>query len=380
MNENEQNKEPLNKDFKEPKLRFKDFNDSWVTVQFSRLADLRKEKIRLTRKVRLGLPDIELDSIESKTANIVKIYSSDEFESAKCVFKKGDVLYSKLRPYLKKYFLANFDGVASTEFWVFVSKSIEPIFLLFLVELDSFNLATNKTCGTKMPRADWSVVKNLYFPIPKSLKEQAKLGLFLSKVDRKINLIKQEINILKKYIEGIVNRWFSNTGSKKKLSDLVFQKTSQLLTNEIKENSGIYPVYDASGKVYKYVDFFSNDCDSIAIIKYGSGCGRTFIARGKHNVLGTMTEMVPLNHNDLLYIEAYTSSYKFKSVSKKYTEIGTTPNLYFSDYSSSLVFYPKDRTKFTSLLFLFDVLESNLNERLSLLEKIKKYLLKNMFI
>ena len=132
------------------------------------------------------------------------MYSSNDFKTTKCIFEKGDVLYSKLRPYLKKYFLARFNGIASTEFWVFSPKNIESIFLLYLVESDFFNAETNKTCGTKMPRADWNVVKQLPFWISYSRKEQIKIGLFLSKLDQKINIISSKIKALKKYKEGLV--------------------------------------------------------------------------------------------------------------------------------------------------------------------------------
>ena len=188
------------------------------------------------------------------------------------------------------------------------------------------------------------------------------------------------MSILKKYTEGLINWWFNKTGKYVKLNDLVIQKPSQLLTNQIKENIGDYPVYDAAGKIYKYVDFYNTNQDSIAIIKYGSGCGRTFIAKGKHNILGTMTEMIPINPDDLIYIEAYTKSQKFRRICKKYIEIGTTPNLYFSDYSNCLLFYPDDRNRLIKTLEAIYELESNLILQFSSLKSLKKQLLNYLFI
>ena len=139
-------------------------------------------------------------------------------------------------------------------------------------------------------------------------------------------------------------------------------------------------MYDATGRIYKSIDFYMNENDSIAIIKYGSGCGRTFITRDKHCVLGTMSELIPLNHDDFTYVFAFTESTKFKKICKKYIEVGTTPNLYYSDYSTELVYYPEERDNFVKLIDLINkkcvCLETE-KENLGLL---KRQLLKDMFI
>lgn len=165
-----------------------------------------------------------------------------------------------------------------------------------------------------------------------------------------------------------------------KLCKLVNQQTSQLLTNQIKDNNGNYPVYDATGNIYKRIDFYRNSNDSIAIIKYGSGCGKTFITRGKHNILGTMSELIPHNANDLTYIFAFTECNQFKRICKKYIEVGTTPNLYYSDYSNTLVYYPKERTTFIKVIDLITEKHDKLEEERNNLNKIKQQLLKDMFI
>ena len=120
--------------------------------------------------------------------------------------------------------------------------------------------------------------------------------------------------------------------------------------------------------------------DSIAIIKYGSSCGRAFIAKGKHSVLGTMTELIPNHDEDLLYLYAFTISNSFKSICKKYTEVGTTPNLYFSDYSKADVYYPSEKKTFINAIDRLLKLENNLKAKLEKLSKIKLYLLSNLFI
>ena len=216
------------------------------------------------------------------------------------------------------------------------------------------------------------ILKNIY--------EQTYISDLLSLVDKKLSLAISKIEALKKYRKGIINSWFKNNEKTLRLCELVRQQTSQLLTHQIKDNIGTYPVYDATGRIYKSIDFYMNENDSIAIIKYGSGCGRTFITRDKHCVLGTMSELIPLNHDDLTYVFAFTESTKFKKICKKYIEVGTTPNLYYSDYSTELVYYPEERDNFVKLIDLINkkcvCLETE-KENLGLL---KRQLLKDMFI
>lgn len=89
-------------------------------------------------------------------------YAAD-VDSDKLSFKKGDVLFSKIRPYLHKVAIAHFDGVCSTDAIV-LRPRINPCigFLLMTVSSETFiELATTASKGTKMPRADWDFLKKL---------------------------------------------------------------------------------------------------------------------------------------------------------------------------------------------------------------------------
>ena len=221
---------------------------------------------------------------------------------------------------------------------------------------------------------------NINIMISPSEEEQTKIAHFLNLINSKIKYIDGKIEALKKYRKGIINSWFKSIGKTVKLCELVNQQTSQLLTNQIKDNIGTYHVYDATGNIYKSVNFYTNENDSIAIIKYGSGCGRTFIARNKHCVLGTMTELIPLNQDDLTYIFAFTESTIFKKICKKYIEVGTTPNLYYSDYSTELIYYPDERNNFVKLMNLISKKSIYLETEKEKLNLLKRQLLKDMFI
>ncbi|MEZ8727525.1 restriction endonuclease subunit S [Vibrio cyclitrophicus] len=152
---------------------------------------------------------IELEHIEQQSGRIVGYTNTFESTSTKNVFSKGDVLFGKLRPYLRKFAQAPFDGVCSSEIWVFTpQKSIRNDFLYYLIQSDSFLDQANKSCGTKMPRADWKVVSKYNFLLP-PLVEQQKIAEILSTVDKKIDLIDQKIAETVKLKTGLMQKLFS---------------------------------------------------------------------------------------------------------------------------------------------------------------------------
>ena len=115
-------------------------------------------------------------------------------KNTKNKFKKGQVLFGKLRPYLQKYWLAEYDGVCSSEVWVLNSKNkkCSNEFLFRLVQSSRFIQVANVSSGSKMPRADWDYVSTFPFTLP-SLPEQKVIAHILSLMDTAINKNKQLI-------------------------------------------------------------------------------------------------------------------------------------------------------------------------------------------
>ena len=106
---------------------------------------------------------------------------------SKSEFRIDDVLFGKLRAYLRKYWLATCEGVCSTEIWVLSAKPsmLIPQYLFQLVTLDRFIEAARSAYGTCMPRSDWNVVKNFKVTLPK-LAEQAAIAAVLSDMDAEL--------------------------------------------------------------------------------------------------------------------------------------------------------------------------------------------------
>jgi type I restriction enzyme S subunit len=111
---------------------------------------------------------IGLEHIPRKSFALNDYFFADSVDSNKLSFKAGDILFSKIRPYLHKVVLANFDGVCSTDAIVIRKRDVDCTgFLLLTVFSETFiELATTASKGTKMPRADWDFLRQLKILFP----------------------------------------------------------------------------------------------------------------------------------------------------------------------------------------------------------------------
>ena len=169
------------------KQRLPMFGDNWKMVAFEQVASIRREKIN--PKVVGELPFcIELEHIEQSSGRLISSSKTSEQSSIKSVFHQGDVLFGKLRAYLRKYWLADRDGYCSTEIWPLIPnrRLIAPGFLFQLVMTDRFIDAASITYGTHMPRTDWDVVKGHQINLP-SVPEQEAIVAILSSIDKKLD-------------------------------------------------------------------------------------------------------------------------------------------------------------------------------------------------
>ncbi len=161
----------------------------WKKYNFGDLVTLKSEKFNKSNPKNEEFQfSIELDNISQETGKIIGKTDISQVSSTKNIFRKNDVLYGKLRPYLRKYANPNFEGVCSTEIWVFTAKNPNILneYIFLLIQTHNFNIQANITSGTKMPRASWEIVSQWNIPLP-PLAEQEKIAEILSTWDQAID-------------------------------------------------------------------------------------------------------------------------------------------------------------------------------------------------
>ena len=173
-----------------------------TTYLFSEIAQRRKEKYNPDCNVEY--PCIELEHIEQGTGRLLGSVSSKTQSSIKTVAKNGDVLFGKLRPYLRKFAFAEQDIVCSSEIWAFVpSKYVIPKYLYYLVQTEHFLRVANISSGTKMPRAEWANIEKEPFDIP-YIPNQEKVVSILEAVDKKISVSGDSLRMLLNFRDGLL--------------------------------------------------------------------------------------------------------------------------------------------------------------------------------
>ena len=176
----------------------------WFEKKLRYLVKLRGEKSVTTDYKKY----VGLENIMSQTGQYVQTGIEVDL-TENLTFEVGDILFGKLRPYLRKYWRAEFSGTASSEFVIIKGSSLNLNFLFWAIQSDSFiNDVDSSTYGSKMPRASWEYMKNIKLPFPESIEEQTQIADFLDKkvaqLDEVKSLLKEQIKTLEDYRQSLI--------------------------------------------------------------------------------------------------------------------------------------------------------------------------------
>ena len=158
----------------------------WQVVRLDNLFRLGRENVNPQKLPEM--PYVGLQHIDSGEPKLRRWGGSNEVRSSKNRFVPGNVLYGKLRPYLDKAVLAEFEGVCSTDILVFKANHdlTLPEFLVHLLHTQRFlSYAISTTTGTNLPRTRWTSLKDFELALP-PLPEQRRIAHILSTIQRAI--------------------------------------------------------------------------------------------------------------------------------------------------------------------------------------------------
>lgn len=176
----------------------------WKTAKIKDVAPEMPSKEQLSGKIWL----LNLDMIESNTGRIIeKVYEDVENALSVQSFDEGNVLFSKLRPYLNKVVIPDEPGMATTEL---VPLRPEPsklhkVFLSHLLRGNQFvNYANDIAGGTKMPRMPLTELRNFDCILP-PMDKQLEFVFIAEQADKSKFELRKSIDAIDKVIKSLIN-------------------------------------------------------------------------------------------------------------------------------------------------------------------------------
>lgn len=171
---------------------------------------------RIAKKKHNGdlLPYLGLEHIESGTGRLACEPVPAKVKSSTFYFDETHLLYGRLRPYLNKVFLPDFNGHCTTEiFPIQCGPKLHRRFLFYwLIDKTTVDAINRTSTGARMPRANINALLDFKFRIP-SIHEQKRIAAILDKLSTKkrslINIHKTKIERLSEFKRAILRQAFA---------------------------------------------------------------------------------------------------------------------------------------------------------------------------
>jgi type I restriction enzyme S subunit len=179
----------LTKEWREKVLRFKELDhlededfeireikygipETWNWLPFSRVAEVKSNLVQPNDF--LEKPLIAPDNIESGTGKLISKPLVNEIlpKSPKHYFEEGNIVYSKIRPYLSKLIIADFDGLCSADMYP-ISTSLNIKYLYYYM-LSNVFLRYATTAGERsvLPKINQKELGIIPISVPSKLEQQ----------------------------------------------------------------------------------------------------------------------------------------------------------------------------------------------------------------
>ena len=187
---------------------------TWKWVRLGSISNYSSAKKKiLPNQIDPETWSLDLEDIEKGTGRVLKkCFAKDRIiRGEKVCFTKGNILYSKLRPYLLKILIADDDGITTPELvpFNFYGDSYQQFFLWYLKSPYVDSIVNSESYGVKMPRVGTDTMVQLLVPLP-PLAEQ-------KRIVAKVNDLMQYCEELahpekRKSVEPITIEWLIDKG------------------------------------------------------------------------------------------------------------------------------------------------------------------------
>lgn len=162
--------------------------DKWGRIQIgiivSELRNMSSNPIQAGYNKYVGF-----EHIKPQNLNLNQFGNLSDGITFKKIFSKGDVLFGKIRAYLKKVAIAPIDGICSGDILVLRTKNSKKLsqeLLPYFLTTDSFlKIAIDSSIGTTLPRTKWQYLSKYEIPLP-PLEEQKQIAALFQSIDNAI--------------------------------------------------------------------------------------------------------------------------------------------------------------------------------------------------
>jgi len=156
-----------------------------------------------------NMPYVGLEHIEKDTGRLLGYGRAQDVRSTKTLFRAGDVLYGKLRPYLNKVCIPDFDGVCSTDILVFPKRNfLCNRFLKYrLLASDFVRFASLNVSGVQHPRVHFKTLAQFRValpPLPEQRRIVARIEELFSQLDVAEEGLRRVQRNLKRYRAAVL--------------------------------------------------------------------------------------------------------------------------------------------------------------------------------
>ena len=385
-----------------PRIRFLKNKHSWVRKTFEEIA-----KRRTKSSDNPDFPRIEYQDIISGEGRLNKDLNKNIDCRKGIVFETNDILYGKLRPYLKNWLHPNFNGIALGDFWVLQARNCDSKFLFSLVQSPKFQRVANDTSGTKMPRSDWKTVSQTEFSIPSSNEEQSAIGSLFRTLDDLLASYKDNLANYQSLKATMLSKMFPKAGQTVPEIRLdgfegewKITRADEIFTSVSEKNRALLPVLSASqidgmvlrdeiGIDIKYDEATLNNYKVVKpgqfVIHLRSFQGGFALSKleGITSPAYTIIDFIDKeNHLPGFWNSILTSKEFIKRLETVTYGIRDGKSISFKDFSSLKFVFPnlEEQQAIGSYFSNLDNLINTYQEKISKLETLKKKLLQDMFI
>lgn len=200
-----------------------DLPESWTLSPFGEVVEIGGGQVDPRQEPYASMQHVGPENIEPDTGRLLSTMTARECNliSGKYLFTREDVLYSKIRPYLRKAALPAHTGICSADMYAIRPKTniLNREFLYHYLLGESFTrrvIAFQNRTG--IPKINREQLGQILMPIP-AFREQREIGSVLTACKQKAEALEKEMSMLDELFSALLEELMSGRLSTHKLQD-----------------------------------------------------------------------------------------------------------------------------------------------------------------